>query len=189
MKNENVLYAARADLEKFFDLTKDVFPLSVTVLNQISFSFVPRADAENDPGKKQLIPYVLVQNTEGKFLSYRRCGSEKRLAKKLSLGIGGHVNDGDLKNSLYSTLVAGVCREIKEEIGIDAVPEQLKLLGLINEEITEVGHVHTGVVFSLLVDESALVFDAEIGSPQWIDPNTLDKTSAELWSFLALKLL
>ena len=189
MKNENIVYVCRSDLENFLDLTKEFFPLSVATLNKFPYHFVPRVEAENDSTKKQLIPYVLVQNTEGKFLSYRRCGSEKRLAKKLSLGIGGHVNDGDLKNSLYSTLVAGVCREIKEEIGIDAVPEQLNLLGLINEEITEVGHVHTGVVFSLLVDESALVFDAEIGSPQWIDPYTLDKTSAELWSFLALKLL
>lgn len=189
MKNENVLYAARADLEKFFDLTRDVFSLSVAVLNQIPFSFVPRADAENDPTKKQLIPYVLVQNAEGRLLSYRRCGSEKRLAQKLSLGIGGHVNDGDLKDSLYGTMVAGVCREIKEEIGIDAVPEQLKLRGLINEEITEVGHVHTGVVFTLAIDASSVSFDTEIGSPQWIEPKELDETSAELWSALALKLL
>ena len=117
MKNENILFVNRADLEGCLDLSRQYMALDKGTLDSLPYHFIPRADAENDPGKKQLIPYVLVQNTEGKFLSYRRCGSEKRLAKKLSLGIGGHVNDADLKNSLYSTLVAGVCREIKEEIG------------------------------------------------------------------------
>lgn len=189
MKNENIVYVNRSDLEYFFDLTKEIFSLSVATLNKFPYHFVPRAEAENDSTKKQLIPYVIVQNTEGKLLSYRRCGSEKRLAQKLSLGIGGHVNDGDLKKSLYDTLVTGACREIKEEIGFDVAPEQLQMRGLINEEISDVGHVHTGIVFTLSVDTNKLSFDTEIGAPEWIAPQDLNEDAAELWSSLALKLL
>lgn len=189
MKNENILYVNRADLERSLDLSGQYMALGKRTLDSLPYHFVPRAEAETDPTKKQLIPYVLVCNAEGKVLSYRRCGSEKRLAQKLSLGIGGHVNDGDKKDSLYNTLVAGVCREIKEEIGIDVAPEQLKMLGLINEEVSEVGHVHTGIVFTLAIDAGKLAFDTEIGSPEWIEPKELDEDAAELWSALAIKLL
>ena len=188
MKNENILYVNRVILGKMIDLSKEIFPIDIDALNRLPFDFVLRASAETDESKKQLIPYVLLRNAEGKILSYRRCGSEKRLSQMVSVGIGGHVNDGDLKSSLYETLVSGVCREIKEEIGIDVEPAQLKLLGLINEEQTEVGHVHTGVVFMLLVKGDELDFDSEIGSPEWIVPETLDFEKAELWSSLALKL-
>lgn len=187
MKNENILYINRADLEKWFDLSSEIFSVDIDTLNRLPFDFVLRASAEMDSSKKQLIPYVLVQNAENKILSYRRCGSEKRLSQKVSVGIGGHVNDGDLKMNLYETLVCGVCREIKEEIGIDVDSPQLKLLGLINEERTDVGHVHTGVVFTLAVNDE-MDFDSEIGSPEWIVPGTLDSEKAELWSSLALNL-
>lgn len=189
MKNENILYADRDELGKLVDLSKQWTVFDKETLNRLPPLFAARISAENDPTKKQLIPYVLVQNTEGKLLSYRRCGSEKRLAQKLSLGIGGHVNDGDLKESLYDTLVTGACREIKEEIGFEVAPGQLKLHGLINEEISDVGHVHTGIVFTLSVDPNKLSFDTEIGTPEWIAPQDLNEDAAELWSSLALKLL
>ncbi|HBR08365.1 MAG TPA: hypothetical protein DD735_05640, partial [Clostridiales bacterium] len=60
--------------------------------------FIPRPDAEQDPGYKQIIPYVaLVRGDEAFLLRRLKKGGEKRLHGMLSLGVGGHINpvDGD----------------------------------------------------------------------------------------------
>jgi len=188
MKNENILYIVRSDLQQIVDLSKEWLPLCEQELGRFPFAFAPRAVAETDSQKKQLIPYVLVKNAKGELLSYRRQGSEKRLAQKYSLGIGGHVNDGDLRATLLQTLLAGACREMKEEIGADVVPSQLKMIGLINEERTDVGHSHTGIVFVYAADATNLKYDDELGSPEWVLPEMFDFEKAELWSSLALNL-
>ncbi|MBU0515732.1 MAG: hypothetical protein KJ621_13265, partial [Proteobacteria bacterium] len=58
--------------------------------------WLPRAEVENDPNFKQIIPY-LVLSFGGLVFRYRRGkrGAERRLHAKFSLGLGGHVNPGD----------------------------------------------------------------------------------------------
>lgn len=189
MKNENVLFIERKILESAVDLSQEVIPMSESLLNSFSYGFVPRASAETDATKKQLIPYVLLLDSEGRVLVYRRNGSEKRLSQKFSAGIGGHVNDGDDSGNLLDTLLKGACREIQEEICLTVLPKQLKMIGMINEEVTEVGHSHTGVVFSLDVDGKCMNFDKEIAEPEWLNPKDVPFENAELWTALAIKLL
>lgn len=189
MKNENVLFIERKILESAVDLSQEIIPMSESLLNSLSYGFVPRAAAETDATKKQLIPYVLLLDSEGRVLVYRRNGSEKRLSQKFSAGIGGHVNDGDDSGNLLDTLLKGACREIQEEICLTVLPKQLKMIGMINEEVTEVGHSHTGVVFSLDVDGKCMNFDKEIAEPEWLNPKDVPFENAELWTALAIKLL
>jgi predicted NUDIX family phosphoesterase len=112
--------------------------------------FLRRSLAEEDPGHKQLIPYAVFRHRD-RFLHYvrGRSGGEKRLASKGSIGIGGHVNredfhatGGSLGAELY---LAGVDREIREEVKI-GTPCRQRIIGLINDDSTEVGRVHLGVV-------------------------------------------
>lgn len=189
MKNENVLFIERTILESAVDLSQEMIPMSESLLNSLSYGFVPRAAAETDATKKQLIPYVLLLDSEGRVLVYRRNGSEKRLSQKFSAGIGGHVNDGDDSGNLLDTLLKGACREIQEEICLTVLPKQLKMIGMINEEVSEVGLSHTGVVFSLDVDGKCLNFDKEIAEPEWLNPKDVPFENAELWTTLAIKLL
>lgn len=189
MKNENVLYVDRVEIEKFVDLSQEQIVLSEEVLNGFVQKFGPRAELETDPSKKQLIPYVLLLDSAGHVFVYQRNGSEKRLSQKFSAGVGGHVNDGDKSGSVLQTLLVGACREIEEEIGLKVAPNCLQMIGCINEEITEVGHSHTGVVFTFDVKNEKLIFDKEIGNPQWIDPKEVPFEQAELWTALAIKLL
>lgn len=187
MKNENVVCVPVSEMKKAFRLEDQYWKANEQDINQLQFEYRERASVEKDFNYKQLIPYAIVQNGEGKILVYQRCGSEKRLSNMYSVGIGGHVNDKDEGDNLYEVLTNGLIREFEEEVGVKLKKEQVNLLGMINEEISEVGHCHTGIVFHVDLDGSQMKFDAEIGNPQWTDPNQIDLSKFELWSSLAIK--
>lgn len=111
-------------------------------------SFKPRAEVENDPTYQQIIPYVVFRHGDRYLLTHRlRASSEKRLRKQYSLGVGGHINPGDLQGG--DPILDGLKREWAEEVIYEGHFEA-KLLGLLNEESSPVSQVHLGVVF--LVD-------------------------------------
>jgi predicted NUDIX family phosphoesterase len=151
MKEEMILVVRRSLLESlgiFQGFTPDVDRYLPSMLARENNFFAPRSAAENDPSLKQIIPYALVIGG-GKIFRYKRGKSsgEKRLVAKGSIGIGGHMNDEDeglfaLDRDAY---LAGVQREIDEEIQIPN-PRSHRIVGLINDDSTEVGQVHLGVV-------------------------------------------
>ena len=110
--------------------------------------FLPRSQAERDPTHKQIIPYALIAHGD-KVLHYVRGkkAGEQRLVAKGSIGIGGHMNDHD--ESLFAwdeaAYRAGVEREVNEEIKIDS-PFADRIVALLNDDTTEVGRVHLGIV-------------------------------------------
>jgi predicted NUDIX family phosphoesterase len=119
--------------------------------------FMDRPAAELDPTHKQLIPYSIFHHG-GRYLCYQRGGKsgEKRLVAKRSLGIGGHINPVDqahdgLGESMYYNSIE---REIAEELTIGGTHTQ-EVIGLINDDSSEVGSVHLGVVhrFELSSDD------------------------------------
>src|SRR6266571_4045943 len=110
--------------------------------------FKPRVQVENDPTYQQIIPYVVFRHGERYFLTHRlRASSERRLRKQYSLGVGGHINPGDLGGG--DPISDGLKREWEEEVVYEGSFEA-KLLGLLNDESSPVSKVHLGVVF--LVD-------------------------------------
>ena len=110
-----------------------------------SHFFKPRAEVENDSNFQQIIPYVVFRHGDRYFLTHRlRASSEKRLRKQYSLGVGGHINPGDLQGG--DPIIDGLKREWAEEVIYDGSFEA-KLLGLLNEESSPVSKVHLGVVF------------------------------------------
>jgi len=118
------------------------------VVREGSF-FMPRAEVEEDPGYQQVIPYVVFRHQDRYFLTRRlRASSERRLRQQYSLGIGGHINPGDLSGG--DPISDGLKREWEEEVDYRGTFEA-RLLGLINEDSSPVSRVHLGVVF--LVDD------------------------------------
>jgi predicted NUDIX family phosphoesterase len=110
--------------------------------------FKARADVENDPAFQQIIPYVVFRHRDRYFLTHRlRASSEKRLRKQYSLGVGGHINRGDLEGG--DPILDGLKREWSEEVVYDGRFEA-RLIGLLNEDSSPVSKVHLGIVF--LVD-------------------------------------
>lgn len=101
----------------------------------------PRPQAEADPSRKQVIPYLVLRDGPRYFLMQRtRAGADARLHDRWSIGIGGHLDgsDGDVG--------AGLRREWHEELVADFDPEAVAV-GVLNDDTTEVGAVHLGLVF------------------------------------------
>jgi len=110
-----------------------------------SHFFKPRAEVENDPSFQQIIPYVVFRHRDRYLLTHRlRASSERRLRKQYSLGVGGHINPGDLEAG--DPILDGLKREWEEEVVYDGRFEA-RLLGFLNEESSPVSKVHLGVVF------------------------------------------
>ncbi len=118
------------------------------ILSRGNNFFLPRAQAEKDPAYKQIIPYVLVafENSVLHYVRGKKAG-EQRLVAKGSIGIGGHMNETD--ESLFAmdeqAYRAGVEREVNEEINIET-PFEDRIVALLNDDSTEVGRVHLGIV-------------------------------------------
>lgn len=119
--------------------------------------YLNRSDAEQDKRYKQLIPYVLVI-CKDRILRYRRGrgGQETRLHGLYSVGIGGHISEED--HGLFSSGLGyreGMRRELMEEVAVEEVKESAG--AVINDDSTEVGYVHFGVVHVMHVANEAIV--------------------------------
>lgn len=103
--------------------------------------YEPREQMERDPGQKQIIPYLVLRDADAYFLMRRtRAGGDARLHDLWSIGVGGHLNPGD------DGLFGGLRREWREEL-VAAFEPAFEPFALLNDDTTEVGSVHLGVVF------------------------------------------
>lgn len=102
--------------------------------------FEPRDAMERDPGHKQIIPYLVLRDGARYFLMRRtRAGGDVRLHDRWSIGVGGHLNPGD------ADVFGGLRREWHEELIADFEPV-FEPVALLNDDTTDVGAVHLGVV-------------------------------------------
>ena len=152
--NEKVLVFPRSLFEQlgvFQGFSADVSRYLPVILEPKNNSFMPRADAETNLSFKQVIPYVVI--TDGKSILHYVRGKkagEQRLVAKGSVGIGGHINDED--HTLFAfgeqAFQDAVRREVCEELSIQG-EFSARPVGLINDDSTEVGQVHFGIVHVL----------------------------------------
>jgi predicted NUDIX family phosphoesterase len=157
-----------------------------------------RGDVEQDPGFKQLIPYVIFRHrgsdgSESVFQYTRGTGQgEGRLHRKRSVGIGGHIStldaDADAGGDPYAE---GMRRELDEEVSIDT-PYTGTCVGLINDDESAVGRVHLGVVHLFDVEQPAVrprepeIIDAGF---QPLKEILADVSEFETWSSICLTAL
>jgi len=105
-------------------------------------TFRMRADVEDDPSWKQIIPYLVLRDGELIFLLRRtRAGGDARLHELYSIGVGGHVNPED------GGPLGGLRREWAEELVADFEPD-FEPVGILNDDANPVGQVHLGLVYS-----------------------------------------
>jgi predicted NUDIX family phosphoesterase len=149
--NENVLVVRRSlfdQLGSFQGLNFESHKYLDAFLSRGNNFFLPRPEAENNPAYKQIIPYALIAfgNSVVYYVRGKRAG-EQRLVAKGSIGIGGHMNEGD--ESLFAldeqAYRVGVEREVNEEIKIHTQFDD-RIVALLNDDTTDVGRVHLGVV-------------------------------------------
>lgn len=124
-----------------------------------NFSSIRRGEAEEDPTLKQPIPYAVIRRGD-KLFGYTRLegGGEVRLHGKISLGVGGHMNDNPNLDSFKGLLLENLEREINEEINIKTESDyELNIVGFINDDSDEVGRVHLCILIVIDVDNEAEV--------------------------------
>ncbi len=152
-KIEEVLVVERRILERFGSFNGVSFEVD-RFLNELwkgsGISFMPRPEAEKNPAYKQLIPYVIMTYADTYLCYIRGKGvDEARLAEKVSIGIGGHVNPSDTVSLVHKNFqeayLNAVVREVAEEVVVDTAHEE-KIIGLINDDSNDVGQVHLGII-------------------------------------------
>jgi len=192
-REERVLCFKRQLLEElgvFQGLSLDVERYLPVVTAPSQITYLNRSEAEQDKRYKQLIPYVLILCGD-RILRYRRGkgGQETRLHGFFSVGIGGHIADED--DNLFSTQRGyhdGMRRELKEEVDIETANEAA--VAVINDDSTEVGFVHFGVVHVLHVANEEIVGSRSgIVAPEFVPVAEAMKEPAayESWSRFCLE--
>lgn len=149
---EQVLVVPRAlfeDIGAFQGIRTDALDAAIArLLDPANHFFMDRAEAEEDPGHKQLIPYCVFRHGD-QILHYTRgkSGGESRLHAKISVGVGGHINpvDTDGGKTGAAAYHAAVTREIDEELAISGT-HQHRIIALLNDDSNTVGQVHLGIV-------------------------------------------
>jgi len=146
--------------------------------------FRPRAEVEPDRTWKQVIPYLVLRDGARYFLMRRtKAGGDARLHDLWTIGVGGHLNPGD------GDLAGGLRREWREEVRASFEPE-FELIGLINDDTTDVGSVHVGAVYVADArgrDVTVLETDKLRGA--FADPDEVARVvdHMETWSALAFR--
>ena len=143
--------------------------------------FQPRAAMEVDRSWKQVIPYLVLRDGECYFLMRRtRAGGDARLHDRWSIGVGGHLNPGD------GDLAGGLRREWREELRADFDPK-FELVGLLNDDSTDVGSVHVGAVY--VADAGGLpvaIRETDKLSGRFAEPSEIASVVAEMETWSAL---
>jgi predicted NUDIX family phosphoesterase len=191
---ENVLVIPRAlfdQLGNFHGLNFEPRRYLDAMLSRGNNFFLARAKAENDPTHKQIIPYAILACGD-RVLHYVRGkkAGEQRLVAKGSIGIGGHMNDED--ESLFAwdeqAYRAGVEREVNEEVQINT-PFEDRVVALLNDDTTEVGRVHLGVVHVFRLEEANVQKrEAMITNLAFLNKQELEerRDTLETWSQICL---
>ncbi|MGB6221037.1 hypothetical protein [Haloferula sp.] len=149
---EEVLVVPRSLLDEIGSFqgirTEGMDAAIVRLLDPANHFFMDRAEAEDDPSHKQLIPYCVIR-CGSRVLNYTRgkAGGEARLHALRSVGVGGHINpvdtgDGRTGPDAYH---AAVERELHEEL-VFKVAHTNEVIALLNDDSNPVGQVHLGVV-------------------------------------------
>ena len=192
MKSEQVLCVRRDDIfpdGAWHGFVTENLDRHQRVIRE-NYQFKPRAEVEDDPTFQQVIPYVVFRHDHRYLLTHRlRASSEKRLRKQYSLGVGGHINPGDLDGG--DPILDGLKREWAEEVIYDGRFEA-RLLGLLNEESSPVSKVHLGVVFVVDGDSPDIQIretDKLAGELLTLDEMRIHFLEMESWSQLVYERL
>ena len=173
-----------------------------TLLAPGNVSFRRRGDMENDPSFKQLIPYMLFTYREPDgdltvFGYVRGDGmGETRLHHLMSVGVGGHINNEDFAHSHEAGAERnfyreGLLRELNEEVILESDYRE-RCVGLINDDLTEVGKVHLGIVHVFeLTEPKVRARESELVESGFYKVKDLlaGGRSFETWSEITLKTL
>ena len=165
VETEQVLVVPTAEFHRlgyFQGFSPEVDRYLPELLESDQLRYRPRGEMEEDPNFKQVIPYVVFRYRTGNQIRlFQYCRGkgqgETRLRAKRSVGVGGHISTLDTTTGATGTGVyeEGLRRELNEEVEIQTGYSP-SCVGLINDDETEVGKVHLGIVHIYDVQQPAI---------------------------------
>lgn len=168
-----------------------------SLLNSELAEYRARDEMEKDPSFKQLIPYCIFRHLDEsgttRIFRYTRRGGggEVRLNAKMSIGVGGHISSIDSATGGRSVYQQGLQRELDEEVRIES-PFFQRCVGLINDDETEVGQVHLGIVHLFDVERPEILpLESGLADAGFVSMRELadDFERLESWSQICLRAL
>ena len=183
-----------------------IYPFDLNEVDFEDYQFINRkvCDDKNDKSWNhllaavfpQILPYIAVMDTDGKYLTYSRNGTETRLHGSRSLGIGGHTDicdfydeDFHLFNSPIETIAQATHRELVEEINVAAMFDMTLLDRIIVDTTNSVGKVHVGLTTTLIAEQHSIQPQEELHDAKWLTVEELKASIDEYenWSKLIIE--
>jgi predicted NUDIX family phosphoesterase len=189
MKNENIIVIEKKKLFKDTALWQGFKKVDYSFYENINnnYQVYQRNLAEEDFNFKQIIPYMIFKYKNYIFCMQRNSsGGEKRLYEKYTIGIGGHIKKEDIKSN---NIVEWGIREFNEEIEYYGEYNSTKIIGCINDELTDVGKVHIGILILIEGNTNKISVKSELKKGKMMNINELKEheNKMEYWSSIALK--
>lgn len=180
MKNESIIVVPANIINSIYHkLISPILENEIHVILDNSFCY-QREIAEKDERYKQLVAYLIITYQNNIFLVQRKSScSEQRLAKKYSIGIGGHLQQIDIEKSF---LEWGI-REFHEEVFYKDKIEISNFL-IINDNSNSVGKTHLGIVYKVIIHSQNILLKNELHSCQFCSLDDIQKYNSllEPWS-------
>lgn len=179
---------------RFQGYSLDVDQYLKTLLDPANNRFMERDRAEQDPRFKQIIPYVVLRFRDSVFSYVRgKKASEARLRAMRSIGLGGHIEpvDRSLFHSDEALYGEAARREVEEEVDLRSTHRE-RVVGLLNDDSTDVGRVHFGIVHVWdLAEPLAQKREGQITQSGFVSLQALsaDDGQLETWSQYTLRVL
>jgi len=183
--SENVMVVETEALYAKFELSRGLNFIGDEIFDYIlsNHCFITRERAESDPDYKQIIPYVTIKHGDMWLLFQRKSAqTEARLHSKYSLGLGGHITR-EADDGSHNPIMTGLYRELREEITLEHSEPQY--IGVINDDKTDVGRVHLGLLFEVHAESKNFGLpEADKMSAAWVKSGELAgyQPLMETWS-------
>jgi len=118
-------------------------------------TYVKRSIAESSDELLQVVPVCVIRNGD-RFLTNVRYEPGESLHDALGNWAGGHVRKQDLDHaqSKWASVLAGLRRELHEELSLEDLP-RLEPIGVVHSSEDERAARHIGIVFQVIFSDPA----------------------------------
>ncbi len=116
-----------------------------------NMTWLPRSEAEASEDVIQPIPCTMVLGENRSFNVFRRIANGRPdLRKRISLVVGGHIDQTENEQELLPLVESTLMREVSEELGVD-VPLKAKRIGVVIDRSSILASRHIGIVHEVAI--------------------------------------